>query len=183
MIVDVSCVRYEVCSLKDNKFVRIEFDKNIRNGTIGQQEGKVFCKAFRYAIHKKLPVVVYINSAGIRVNEGTKALMQMARMVIDVQKHSKKGLLFISVIIEQSLGGLSASIVPLSDIIIMERNAVYGFTGKRIVEKTIQKPLPKDFQKAEYARRHGMVDLICSRNELDDVLIKLLELHSHRKTK
>ena len=126
---------------------------------------------------RKIPVIAVVASGGIRVNEGTLALMQMAKMTAAVKQHSAKGLLYISVVTNPTLGGASASFVSLADIIIAEKHAVYGFSGRRIIEDTTHEQLPDDFQTAEYAKRHGMVDIVADKSEIKQIISKLLRLH------
>ena len=165
------------CLINGSKILLIQLDKSYRAGTIGVVEGEKISKAFEYATKKKLPVVLVVASGGIRVNEGTLALMQMAKMAAAVKQHSAKGLLYISVVTTPTLGGASASFVSLADIIIAEKDAIYGFSGRRIIEDTTHEQLPEDFQTAEYAKRHGMVDIVADKSEIKQIISKLLRLH------
>lgn len=166
-----------VASIRKIKILCMQLDKTCRMGTIGVAEGEKVTLAFEYATKKKLPIVAVVSSGGIRVNEGTVALMQMAKMAAAVKQHSAKGLLYISVVTTPTLGGASASFVSLADIIIAEKDAIYGFSGRRIIEDTTHEQLPEDFQTAEYAKRHGMVDIVADKSEIKQIISKLLRLH------
>ena len=157
--------------------ILIQFDKSDKMGTIGVAESEQITLAFEYATQKKMPVIAVIASGGIRVNEGTLALMQMAKMAAAVKQHSAKGLLYISVVTNPTLGGASASFVSLADIIIAEKDAIYGFSGRRIIEDTTHEQLPVNFQTAEYAKHHGMVDIVADKSEIKQIISKLLQLH------
>lgn len=165
------------CLISGSKILLIQLDKSYRAGTIGVVEGEKISMAFEYATQKKMPVIAVVASGGIRVNEGTVALMQMAKMAAAVKQHSAKGLLYISVVTTPTLGGASASFVSLADIIIAEKDAIYGFSGRRIIEDTTHEQLPEDFQTAEYAKRHGMVDIVANKSEIKQIISKLLRLH------
>ena len=165
------------CLISGSKNLLIQLDKSYRAGTIGVVEGEKISMAFEYATQKKMPVIAVVASGGIRVNEGTVALMQMAKMAAAVKQHSAKGLLYISVVTTPTLGGASASFVSLADIIIAEKDAIYGFSGRRIIEDTTHEQLPEDFQTAEYAKRHGMVDIVANKSEIKQIISKLLRLH------
>lgn len=165
------------CLISGSKILLIQLDKSYRAGTIGVVEGEKISMAFEYATQKKMPVIAVVASGGIRVNEGTVALMQMAKMAAAVKQHSAKGLLYISVVTAPTLGGASASFVSLADIIIAEKDAIYGFSGRRIIEDTTHEQLPEDFQTAEYAKRHGMVDIVANKSEIKQIISKLLRLH------
>lgn len=134
-----------VASIRKIKILCMQLDKTCRMGTIGVAEGEKVTLAFEYATKKKLPIVAVVSSGGIRVNEGTLALMQMAKMAAAVKQHSAKGLPYISVVTTPTLGGASASFVSLADIIIAEKDAIYGFSGRRIIEDTTHEQLPEDF--------------------------------------
>jgi len=160
-----------------SKVLCIQFDRTFKAGTIGVVEGEKLTLAFEFATQKNLPVIATVVSGGMRIQEGVLALMQMAKMVVAVKQHSDKGLLYIAIVTNPTLGGASASFVSLADIIIAEKDAIYGFTGKRIIEETTHELLPRDFQTAEYAKRHGMVDIIANRDEIKQIISKLLRLH------
>ena len=165
------------CLINGSKILLIQLDKSYRAGTIGVVEGEKISMAFEYATQKKMPVIAVVASGGIRVNEGTVALMQMAKMAAAVKQHSAKGLLYISVVTTPTLGGASASFVSLADIIIAEKDAIYGFSGRRIIEDTTHEQLPVNFQTAEYAKHHGMVDIVADKSEIKQIISKLLQLH------
>lgn len=167
-----------IASIGKTKFLCIHLDRTYKMGTIGVSEGEIITLAFEYATKKMLPIVATVASGGIRVNEGTTALMQMAKMSAAVKKHGNKGLLFISVITNPTLGGASASFVSLADIIIGESGATYGFSGKRIIEDTTHEQLPDDFQTAEYAKKHGMVDIVADKDEMKSLITKLIRAHA-----
>lgn len=159
------------------KCVFIVFEPLFMKGTMGLAAGEKISRAFAMACRKKLPVISISASGGVRLQEGTIALLQMAKTSSAVYRHSKKGLLYISVIENPTLGGVSASFASLADIIIGESSAIFGFTGKRIIEETIRDDLPDDFQTVEYARSHGMVDIVTKRDELRELLGYLLKVH------
>ena len=173
-----NAVRVNTCLINKVKILLIQFDKSDKMGAIGVSEGEKITLAFEYATQKQMPVIAVVASGGIRVNEGTLALMQMAKMTAAVKQHSAKGLLYISVITNPTLGGASASFVSLADIIIAEKDAVYGFSGRRIIENTTHEQLPEDFQTAQYAKRHGMVDIVADRFEIKQIITKLLRIHT-----
>ena len=172
-----NAVKVNTCSINKVKILLIQFDKSNKMGTIGVAESEKITSAFEYATQKKIPVIAVVASGGIRVKEGTLALMQMAKMTAAVKQHSAKGLLYISVVTNPTLGGASASFVSLADIIIAEKYAVYGFSGRRIIEDTTHEQLPVNFQTAEYAKHHGMVDIVADKSEIKQIISKLLQLH------
>ena len=54
----------------------------------------------------------------------------------------------------------------LGDVQIAEPGAQLAFTGPRVIEATIREKLPEGFQRSEFLRERGMVDIVCHRKEL-----------------
>lgn len=103
--------------------------------------------------------------------------MQMAKTSAALKKHSDAGLLYITVLTDPTTGGVTASFAMLGDIILAEPGVLIGFAGPRVIEQTIGQKLPEGFQRAEFLLEHGFVDQIVKRNEMKEVLGKLIELH------
>ena len=64
------------------------------------------------------------------------------------------------------------------DIIIAEPGATVGFAGKRVIEQTTGKSLPRGFQKSEFVKEHGFIDAIVERDELKSVITNILRIHN-----
>lgn len=156
----------------------VMFEPKFMMGTMGTIVGEKITRTFELAEKGRLPVISITASGGARMQEGIFSLLQMAKTAGAVYKHSKRGLLYISVISDPTLGGVTASFASLADIIIAEENARYGFTGKRIIQETTHEILPIDFQTAQYAKEHGQVDLTVSNDKLRDMLHKIMFIHS-----
>lgn len=150
-------------------------------GSMGSVVGEKITRLIEMAIEKKLPVVIFTSSGGARMQEGIFSLMQMAKTSCAVAKLNKAKLLYITVLTEPTFGGVTASFGTLGDIIIAEQGARMGFAGRRVIEQTIRQKLPADFQTAQYFLKHGQVDMICSRDELKEVIANLVRLHSKNK--
>ncbi len=110
------------------------------------------------------------------MQEGILSLMQMARTTIAVSEVKEAGLPYLVVLADPTTGGVSASFAMLGDITLAEPGAVIGFAGARVIEQTIRESLPEGFQKAEYLRDHGMVDMVVPRPQLAATLARLLRL-------
>ncbi len=147
-------------------------------GSMGSVVGEKITRLIDTAVEKKLPVVIFTSSGGARMQEGIFSLMQMAKTSCAVAKLNEAKLLYITVLTEPTFGGVTASFGTLGDIIIAERGARMGFAGRRVIEQTIRQKLPSDFQTAEYFLKHGQIDMICSRDELQTVISNLIRLHS-----
>ena len=169
-----------VCGIGEisgKKVVICAMDSNFMMGSMGKVVGEKITRSIEYATLKKLPLIIATASGGARMQEGITSLMQMAKTSSALKKHNDKGLLYITILTDPTTGGVSASFAMLGDIIIAEPNALIGFAGKRVIEKTINEKLPEEFQRSEFLLKKGFVDLIVSRNRLKDTIHKLLILH------
>ncbi len=146
-------------------------------GSLGTYMGDELTAMFEYAVENRLPVIVFSASGGARMQEGIFSLMQMAKTSSAINKFSEAGLLYISILTNPTMGGVSASFAALGDIIIAEPNALIGFAGPRVIEQTIRKKLPKGFQRAEKLEECGFVDFICERVNQKREVAKLLRHH------
>ncbi len=104
--------------------------------------------------------------------------MQMVNMCSAVNKHSSKGLFYVSIITNKTFGGASASFVTMADVIIAHKNSLFGFTGKGILESTMNGKIPEDFQTAEFSHKNGAVDMVIDEEEISNVVSKLLKIHN-----
>lgn len=111
------------------------------------------------------------------MQEGILSLMQMAKTSAAVKKFSDSGGLFIVVLTDPTTGGVTASFAMEGDIILAEPGATVGFAGRRVIEQTIRKKLPNEFQKAEFVLEHGFCDKIVSRRRQKKTLVKILSMH------
>jgi len=162
------------------KCVVAAFDPLFMMGSMGLVAGEKIARAFRFAAKKKLPVITFSSSGGARMQEGVVSLVQMAKTSAAVYEHAKKNLLYISVICDPTLGGVTASFASLADIIIGEKGARFGFTGKRIIEESTHEQLPDDFQTVEYSKRCGTVDIVVGKTEVKNVLKRLISVHTKK---
>ena len=156
-------------------------DFTFMGGSMGTVVGEGIVKAAQIATRGNYPFITIAASGGARMQEGILSLMQMARTTAAVNMVKEKGLPFISVLTDPTTGGVSASFAMLGDINIAEKGCVIGFAGARVIEQTIREKLPIGFQRAEYLREHGMVDIVVRRQELRDTLIRVISILTHQK--
>lgn len=149
-------------------------------GTMGAAVGEAFIAAARLATLQQVPLIVFTASGGARMQEGMISLMQMPRTVIGVQMLKEAGLPYIIVHTNPTTGGVTASFAMLGDIHIAEPNALIGFAGPRVIQDTVREKLPEGFQRAEYLRDHGMVDMVVKRSDLRPTLGRILGLLENR---
>lgn len=151
-------------------------------GTMGAALGEAFVAACRLAVLQKAPLVVYTASGGARMQEGVVSLMQMPRTTIGVQMLQEAGLPYVVVFTNPTTGGVSASFAMLGDVHIAEPNALIAFAGPRVIQDTVREKLPEGFQRSEYLREHGMVDIVAKRSELPELLGRILGIMMRQKT-
>ncbi|NLW43914.1 MAG: acetyl-CoA carboxylase carboxyltransferase subunit beta [Syntrophomonadaceae bacterium] len=156
-------------------------DGRFMMGSMGLAVGEKIARAFEIARENRLPVVMFTASGGARMQEGMVSLMQMAKTSAAVERFSRSGLLYISVLTHPTTGGVTASFATLADIVLAEPGATIGFAGARVIEQTIRQKLPASFQKSEFLLEHGMIDAIVNREELKGFLYKLLRFHKGRE--
>lgn len=149
-------------------------DFRFMGGSMGSVVGEKITDAMEYALAEKIPVIVVASSGGARMQEGILSLMQMAKTSAAAEKLKKAGIPFISIPVNPTTGGVTASFAMLGDIIMSEPDARIGFAGPRVIEQTIRQKLPENFQKSEFLQEHGMVDIVVERKDMKETLHKLL---------
>jgi acetyl-CoA carboxylase carboxyl transferase subunit beta len=165
------------CTIEGEKTLVGVMDSHFLMASMGSVVGEKIARLFEYGTAQKLPVIIFTASGGARMQEGTVALMQMAKTAGAAARHSRAGGLYISVICDPTTGGVQASFASLGDIIIAEPGVTVGFAGKRVIHDTIGHSLPDHFQTAEFILEHGFADMISPRKNLRPLLARLLRLH------
>ena len=108
------------------------------------------------------------------MQEGTLALMQMAKVVAALGRLADAGIPYVSVLTDPTTGGVLASYGSLGDVILAEPKALIGFSGARVTDQTIGERLPKGFQRSEFVLEHGFVDQVVPRAQLRDRIVFFL---------
>ena len=155
------------------------FEFSFMGGSMGAIVGERFVRAANYALENRCPMICFAASGGARMQEALISLMQMAKTSAVLARLREEGIPFISVLTDPVYGGVSASLAMLGDVIVAEPKALIGFAGPRVIEQTVREKLPEGFQRAEYLRDHGMVDMVVHRAKLKETLGRLLTLLRH----
>lgn len=143
-------------------------------GSLGSVAGARFVHAVNVARDSNCGLVCFSACGGARMQESLMALMQMAKTSAALNQLSMAGLPYISVLTDQTYGGVSASIAMLGDINIGEPQARIGFAGRRVIEQTVREELPEDFQQSEFLLEHGALDMIVDRRDMRNRIAELL---------
>jgi acetyl-CoA carboxylase carboxyl transferase subunit beta len=151
-------------------------DFGFMGGSMGAVVGEKVTRAAEYALAERIPLIVVSASGGARMQEGTLALMQLAKTLGAVERLKGAGVPFLSVLSDPTTGGVFASFAAVGDVNIGEPNALIGFAGARVSAGTIAQELPPGFQRAEFLFSHGFVDRVVARPDLREELATLLRL-------
>ncbi|EJG2006040.1 acetyl-CoA carboxylase carboxyltransferase subunit beta [Vibrio parahaemolyticus] len=146
--------------------VACAFEFSFMAGSMGSVVGARFVDAVNTAIEENCGLVCFSACGGARMQESLMALMQMAKTSAVLERLSNARLPYISVLTDQTFGGVSASLAMLGDINIGEPEARIGFAGRRVIEQTVREKLPDGFQQSEFLLEHGALDMIVQRHDM-----------------
>jgi len=162
--------------LKGSDLVVAAFEFSFMGGSMGSVVGERFVRGATEAMERCIPMVCFSASGGARMQESLFSLMQMAKTSAALGRLAKKGIPFVSVLTDPTMGGVSASLAMLGDINVAEPGALIGFAGPRVIEQTVREKLPEGFQRSEFLVDHGALDMILDRRDMRDRLSELLAL-------
>jgi acetyl-CoA carboxylase carboxyl transferase subunit beta len=143
-------------------------------GSMGAVVGEKVTRAAEAALDARIPLIVVSASGGARMQEGTLALMQLAKTVAALERLRAEGVPYVSILTDPTTGGVFASYAALGDVNIAEPNALIGFAGARVNAGTISAELPPGFQRSEFLYEHGFLDRVIRRTELRAELAAIL---------
>ena len=161
--------------LKGSPVVAAAFEFGFMGGSMGSVVGEKFVRAVNHCIENNLPLVCFSASGGARMQESLFSLMQMAKTSAVLGRMADRGIPFISVMTDPTMGGVSASLAMLGDVNVAEPGALIGFAGPRVIEDTIRQKLPEGFQRAEFLLEHGMIDMISTRQDMRANVARMVE--------
>ncbi|MEJ2591041.1 MAG: acetyl-CoA carboxylase, carboxyltransferase subunit beta [Candidatus Thiodiazotropha sp.] len=162
--------------LKGLDIVAAAFEFSFMGGSMGSVVGERFVRAVNMALERHTPLICFSASGGARMQESLFSLMQMAKTSAALERLQRRGLPFISVMTDPTMGGVSASLAMLGDVNIAEPNALIGFAGPRVIEQTVREKLPEGFQRSEFLLEHGAIDMIIDRRDMRDRVADLLSI-------
>jgi len=163
-------------AVKGVELVAAAFEFRFMGGSMGSVVGEKFVRAVNASIEHNVPLVCFSASGGARMQEALISLFQMAKTSAVLTRLSRRGLPFISVLTDPTMGGVSASFAMLGDIHIAEPEALIGFAGPRVIEQTVGETLPEGFQRSEFLLEHGAIDMIVDRRKMRDKISSLCSM-------
>ncbi|RMG60158.1 MAG: acetyl-CoA carboxylase carboxyltransferase subunit beta [Gammaproteobacteria bacterium] len=167
--------------LKGIPLVAAAFDFRFMGGSMGSVVGERFVRAVNTCLQDGIPLVCFTASGGARMQESLFSLMQMAKTSAALNKLAQRGIPYVVVLTDPTMGGVSASFAMLGDLHIAEPGALIGFAGPRVIEQTVRQKLPEGFQRSEFLLEHGAIDMIVDRREMRDRVANLLGMLMRRK--
>jgi len=160
--------------IEDQPLAIVVMDFAFMGGSMGAVVGEKVARAAETALHERLPLVIVSASGGARMQEGTFALMQLAKTMGALERLREARVPYISIMSDPTTGGTFASYAAMGDVNLAEPNALIGFAGARVGAGTIGQELPPGFQRAEFLFRHGFVDRVVARADLRREVAQLL---------
>ncbi len=160
--------------------VAAAFEFKFMGGSMGSVVGEKFVRAANVALEQNIPLICFSASGGARMQEALFSLMQMAKTSAVLQKMAARGVPFISVMTDPTMGGVSASLAMLGDINVAEPKALIGFAGPRVIEQTVRETLPEGFQRSEFLVEHGAIDMIIDRRDMRDKIAGLISMMQNK---
>ncbi len=167
--------------LKGMDLVAAAFEFKFMGGSMGSVVGERFVRGANRALEKGIPYVCFSASGGARMQESLFSLFQMAKTSAVLKRMAEKGVPFVSVLTDPTMGGVSASLAMLGDVNVAEPGALIGFAGPRVIEQTVREKLPEGFQRSEFLLEHGAIDMIVPRHEMRDRLHNVLGILNHQR--
>ncbi|CDH34274.1 acetyl-CoA carboxylase, carboxyltransferase subunit beta [Xenorhabdus bovienii] len=167
-------------SLYEMPVVAGSFEFTFMGGSMGSVVGARFVRAVEQSLEDNCPLVCFTSSGGARMQEALMSLMQMAKTSAALAKMQDRGLPYICVLTNPTMGGVTASLGMLGDINIAEPKALIGFAGPRVIEQTVREKLPAGFQRSEFLLEKGAIDMIVRRPEMREKIANLLSMLTHQ---
>ena len=149
-------------------------DFGFLGGSMGSVVGEKLWRLIDLSCTEEIPLVIVSASGGARMQEGILSLMQLAKVQCQLARLHEKGIFYLSIILDPTTGGVTASFAMTGDLNIAEPHALIGFAGPRVIEQTIKQELPKGFQRSEFLLDHGMIDRIVPRKEMRTEVSRIL---------
>jgi len=161
-------------TVKGLSLVAAAFEFRFMGGSMGSVVGERFVRGAQVSMEQNIPLVCFSASGGARMQEALFSLMQMAKTSAILADMRERGVPYISIMTDPTMGGVSASLAMLGDINIAEPDALIGFAGPRVIQQTVRETLPEGFQRSDFLLDHGVLDMIVDRREMRDRVSSLL---------
>ncbi|GAA3827333.1 carboxyl transferase domain-containing protein [Nocardioides panacisoli] len=135
-------------------------------GSIGIAAAQRIAHAVRRATREGLPVLASTASGGTRMQEGTRAFVQMVEISRALMEHRAAGLPYLVHLRHPTTGGVYASWGSLGHVTTAEPGALVGFLGPKVYEALHGEPFPEGVQVAENLAAKGVLDAVVPAEDL-----------------
>lgn len=149
-------------------------DFEFMGGSLGSAMGEKIARLLLDSLQERRAAIVISRSGGARMQESLLSLMQMAKTSAVLAHLREAGIPFVSLCVNPTYGGVTASFAMLGDVNIGEPGAMIGFAGPRVIKQTIGGDLPAGFQSAEFLLEHGQLDQVVPRARLKETIAQVL---------
>lgn len=138
-------------------------------GSIGVRAAEKIVEAFHRATTRGLPVLAAPVSGGTRMQEGTRAFLQMVKITEAVVAHKAAHLPYLVYLRHPTTGGVFASWGSLGHVTVAQTGALIGFLGPKVYRALHGEDFPPGVQTAENLYAHGIVDAVLDARRLRQV--------------
>jgi acetyl-CoA carboxylase beta subunit/acetyl-CoA carboxylase alpha subunit len=145
-------------------------------GSIGVAASDRLDAAIRRATRERLPLLAATASGGTRMQEGTRAFVQMVRITQAIVTHKAAGLPYLVYLRHPTTGGVFASWGSLGHVSVGEPGALIGFLGPKVYAALYGADFPTDIQTSENLLHHGLLDAVLPPHRLADISSRALNV-------
>jgi len=143
-------------------------------GSIGVATAERVARAFERALQERMPLVALPASGGSRMQEGTLAVIGMAKLADAAGRLRAAGLPYVVCLTNPTMGGVLASWGSLGTVTFALPGATTGFAGPRVVELLTGRALSSRVQRSETLLAHGLLDDVVAPAELRSCVARVL---------
>jgi len=155
-------------------FVVVAGEFGFLGGSIGVATAERVARAFERALTERLPLVALPASGGSRMQEGTLAVVGMAKLAAAAGRLRAAGLPYVVCLTHPTMGGVLASWGSLGTVTFALPGAVTGFAGPRVVELLTGRALSSRVQRAETLLAQGLIDAVVAPDSLRSAVAAVL---------
>lgn len=152
-------------------------DFRFLGGSIGVNAATRITEAIEGATRLGLPLLASPVSGGTRMQEGTPAFIQMARITAAINAHKAALLPYLVYLRHPTTGGVFASWGSLGHFTAAQPHALLGFLGPKVYKAIRGHEFPAGVQQAENIHRHGLIDAVLDPKYLRIFLIRILNAY------
>ena len=168
-------------TLNGRSIVLVAGEFGFLGGSIGVATAERVARAFERATEQRLPLVALPASGGSRMQEGTLAVVGMAKLADAAGRLRAAGLPYVVCLTNPTMGGVLASWGSLGTVTFALPGAVTGFAGPRVVELLTGRALSSRVQRSETLLAQGLIDAVVEPASLRAAMGRVLAVAAGRE--